>query len=64
MEEALQYIEDNKVWNEELNTFILSTTDAQRAVEMSVNNQLTETMKELQASLGSLGLDSLLEDND
>ena len=64
MEKALQYIEDNKVWDEKLNTFALSVIDAQRAVEISVNTQLTETMKELQDSLGVLGLDSLLGENE
>jgi len=55
MEEALQYIEDNKVWNEELNTFILTATDAQRAVEISVDQQLDDLVKKIESSLEELG---------
>jgi DNA primase len=42
-------------WNEELNTFILTATDAQRAVEISVDQQLDDLVKKIESSLEELG---------
>lgn len=65
MQKALDHIEEHKVYIEALNTFMIPASEAYRAVELSIDSQLQETISLLQEQLGGL-VDELqiTEDND
>ena len=67
MQAALDYIEKNKIFIEDLKTDMIPLTVAYKAIEMAIDNQIAEAMEALQSQLGGLvgDLEDLTpEDND
>jgi lysozyme family protein len=67
MQAALDYIEKNKVFMEDLRTDMIPLTVAYKAIEMAIDNQIAEAMEALQTQLGGLvgDLESITpEEND
>jgi hypothetical protein len=54
MQQALDYIEKNKIFIEDLKTDMIPLTVAYKAIEMAIDNQIAETMEALQSQLGGL----------
>jgi lysozyme family protein len=67
MQAALDYLEKNKVFMEDLRTDMIPLTVAYKAIEMAIDNQIAEAMEALQVQLGGLvgDLESITpEEND
>jgi lysozyme family protein len=67
MQAALDYIDNNKVFIEDLKTDMIPLTVAYKAIEMAIDNQIAEAMEALQTQLGGLigDLEDITpEDND
>lgn len=67
MQQALDYLEKNKIFIEDLKTDMIPLTVAYKAIEMAIDNQIAEAMEALQSQLGGLvgDLEDLTpEDND
>jgi hypothetical protein len=67
MQEAVEYIEKNKVFIEDLKTEMVPVSIAYRAIEMAINNQIADVMESLESQLGGLigDLENITtEDND
>ncbi len=54
MQAALDYLEKNKVFIEDLKTDMIPLTVAYKAIEMAIDNQIAEAMEVLQTQLGGL----------
>jgi uncharacterized protein YoxC len=54
MQQALDYIEKNKIFIEDLKTDMIPLTVVYKAIEMAIDNQIAETMEALQSQLGGL----------
>mgnify|MGYP000149051656 FL=1 len=54
MQEVIDYVEKNKVFIEDLKTEMIPLTVVYRALEMSMNNQITQVMETLESSMGGL----------
>ena len=54
MQEAVEYIEKNKVFIEDLKTEMIPVSIAYRAIEMAINNQIADVMEALETSMGGL----------
>ena len=54
MQAALDYLEKNKVFIEDLKTDMIPLTVAYKAIEMAIDNQIAEAMEALQLQLGGL----------
>ena len=54
MQAALDYIEKNKVFIEDLKTDMIPLTVAYKAIEIAIDNQIAEAMEVLQTQLGGL----------
>ena len=54
MQEVLDYVEKNKVFIEDLKTEMVPLSIVYRALEMSINNQITQAMETLETSMGGL----------
>ena len=57
MQEAIDHLQKHKVFIDTLGTDMIPLSEAYKAIELSVNQQLVETMEALQSGLGQLGLD-------
>jgi hypothetical protein len=57
MQEAIDHLEKHKVFIDTLGTDMIPLSEAYKAIELSVNQQLVETMDALQSGLGQLGID-------
>ena len=66
MQEAVEYIEKNKVFIEDLKTEMIPVSIAYRAIEMAINNQIADVMEALESQLGGLigDLENITTDND
>jgi hypothetical protein len=66
MQEAVEYIEKNKVFIEDLKTEMIPVSVAYRAIEMAIDNQIADVMEALQSQLGGLvgDLENITTDND
>jgi lysozyme family protein len=67
MQQALDYIDNNKVFIEDLKTDMIPLAVAYKAIEMAIDNQIAEAMEALQTQLGGLigDLESITpEEND
>jgi hypothetical protein len=67
MQAALDYLEKNKIFMEDLKTDMIPLTVAYKAIEMAIDNQIAEAMEALQVQLGGLvgDLESITpEEND
>ncbi len=54
MQEALNYLEKHKVFIDSLGTEMVPLSEAYRAVEMSIDQQIQDTLNTLQQQLGGL----------
>ena len=54
MQKALDYLEKHKVFIDTLGTDMIPLSEAYKAVEMSIDQQLQETLTLLQQQLGGL----------
>lgn len=54
MQEVIDYVEKNKVFIEDLKTEVVPLSIVYRALEMSMNNQITQVMETLETSMGGL----------
>jgi hypothetical protein len=54
MQQALDYIEKNKVFIEDLKTDMVPLSVAYKAIEMAIDNQITQVMETLETSIGGL----------
>lgn len=54
LQEALDYIEGHKIYIETLNTYVVTVSTAQKAMELTINKQLTDTLDLLQEQLREL----------
>jgi hypothetical protein len=54
MQKALDHLEEHKVFVESLQTFMVPAAEAYKAVELSVDQQLQDTLTLLQEQLGGL----------
>jgi hypothetical protein len=54
MQQALDYIDNNKVFIEDLKTDMIPLAVAYKAIEMAIDNQIAEAMEALQTQLGGL----------
>jgi hypothetical protein len=66
MQEAVEYIEKNKVFIEDLKTEMVPVSIAYRAIEMAINNQIADVMESLESQLGGLigDLENITTNND
>ena len=67
MQQALDHIENNKVFVETLGTDVVPLSVAYKAIEMAIDNQIADAMEALQSQLGGLvgDLESITpEEND
>ena len=65
MQEALDHLEKHKVFIDTLGTDMIPLSEAYRAVELSTNQQLQDTLKQIQEQLGGLVGDlEISEEND
>ena len=62
MEEALSYLENHKVFDDRLNTYVVTLFEAQQAIALSVDKQLQQALSELEGL--SENINKLEEDND
>jgi hypothetical protein len=54
MQKAIDHLEKHKVFIDALHTDMIPLSEAYRAVELSIDNQLQETISLLQEQLGGL----------
>ena len=54
MQAALDYLEKNKIFIEDLKADMIPLTVAYKAIEMAIDNQIAEAMEALQTQLGGL----------
>jgi hypothetical protein len=54
MQEAVDYLEKNKVFIEDLKTDMIPLSVAYKAIEMAIDNQITQVMETLETSMGGL----------
>jgi sensor c-di-GMP phosphodiesterase-like protein len=54
MQQALDYIEKNKVFIEDLKTDMVPLSVAYKAIEMAIDNQIAQVMETLETSMGGL----------
>ena len=66
MQAALDYIEKNKVFIEDLRTEMIPVSIAYKAIEIAIDNQIADVMEALQSQLGGLigDLENITTDND
>jgi len=65
MQEALDHLEKHKVFIDTLGTDMIPLSEAYKAVELSTNQQLQDTLKQIQEQLGGLVGDlEISEEND
>ena len=66
MQAALDYIEKNKVFIEDLKTEMIPLSVAYKAIEMAIDNQIGDVMEALQSQLGGLigDIEDITTDND
>ena len=66
MQEAVEYIEKNKVFIEDLKIEMIPVSIAYKAIEMAIDNQIADVMEALQSQLGGLigDLENITTDND
>jgi hypothetical protein len=67
MQQALDYIDKNKIFMEDLKTDMITLSVAYKAIEMAIDNQIADAMEALQSQLGGLigDLESITpEEND
>jgi hypothetical protein len=66
MQAALDYIEKNKVFIEDLKTEMIPLSVAYKAIEMAIDNQIGDVMEALQSQLGGLigDIENITTDND
>jgi len=57
MQKALDHLEEHKVFIDTLGTHMIPLSEAYRAVEMSIDEQLQDTLLLLQEQLGGLTTD-------
>jgi hypothetical protein len=57
MQKALDHLEEHKVYIEALNTHMVPLSEAYKAIQLSVDQQLTDVTTMLEDSLGKLGID-------
>jgi hypothetical protein len=57
MQKALDHLEDHKVFIEALNTHMVPLSEAYKAIQLSIDQQLTDVTTVLESSLGKLGID-------
>ena len=57
MQEAIDHLQKHKIFIDTLGTDMIPLSEAYKAIELSVNQQLVETMDALQSGLGQLGID-------
>jgi hypothetical protein len=62
MQEALDHLEKHKVFDERLNTYVVTFFEAQQAVALSVDKQLQQALSELEGL--SENINNLEEEND
>jgi hypothetical protein len=62
MEEALSYLENHKVFDDRLNTYVVTLFEAQQAIALSVDKQLQQALSELEGL--SENINKLEEEND
>ncbi len=57
MQKALDHLEEHKVYIEAIDTHMVPLVEAYRAIQLSVDQQLTDVAAVLEDSLGKLGID-------
>ena len=57
MQKALDHLEEYKVYVEALNTHMVPLSEAYKAIQLSVDQQLVDVTTLLESSLGKLGID-------
>ena len=57
MQKALDHLEKHKVHIETLGVDMIPLTEAYKAIELSVDQQLSDVTTALESSLGKLGVD-------
>lgn len=57
MQKALDHLEEHKVYIEALTTHMVPLSEAYKAIQLSVDQQLTDVTTMLEDSLGKLGID-------
>ena len=57
MQKALDHLEEHKVYVEALSTHMVPLSEAYKAIQLSVDQQLTDVTSMLEDSLGKLGVD-------
>ena len=57
MQKALDHLEEHKVYIEALSTHMVPLSEAYKAIQLSVDQQLTDVTSMLEDSLGKLGVD-------
>ena len=62
MEEALEYLEKHKVFDDRLNTFVVPLFEAQQAITLCIDKQLQEALSKLEGL--SEDIINLEQDND
>lgn len=66
MQEAVDFLEKNKVYVDTLHTDMVPLSVAYKAIELSVDKQLQETLNSITAQLEGIfeDLDNLAQEND
>lgn len=54
MQEAIDHLEKHKVFIDTLQTDMIPLSEAYRALELAIDNQIAETLEALQGHLGGL----------
>lgn len=54
MQKAIDHLEKNKVFIDTLQTDMIPLSEAYRALELAIDNQIAETLEALQGHLGGL----------
>jgi len=57
MQKALDHLEEHKVFIEALNTDMVPLSEAYKAIQLSIDQQLTSVTDKLESSLLQLGID-------
>lgn len=57
MQQALDHLEKHKVYIDTLGTDMVPLSEAYRAIQLSVDKQLSEVTSKLESSLSQLGVD-------
>jgi hypothetical protein len=57
MQQALDHLEKHKVYIEALKTDMVPLSEAYKAIQLSVDTQLSEVTSKLESSLSQLGID-------